>query len=138
MNLFQAILATYAEYLAANNRHEEAGFAFELVGKKDYAVISYEKAGLWRECINVAYSIPVSVSEIADLALRLADSLVEQRQFVDAARLYTDYGTDEAAIEKAVDALAKGFLFTEAIRLGLFPPPPPLFFWTTKRLTIGQ
>ena len=47
----------------------------------------------------------------------MADSLVEHRQFVDAARLYTDYGTDEEAIGKAVEALAKGFLFTEAIRI---------------------
>jgi hypothetical protein len=55
--------------------------------------------------------------DIAELATQLAESLVEQRQFVDAARLYIDYGIDDTAIEKGVNALAKGFHFTEAIRV---------------------
>lgn len=103
--------------MAGNSRHDEAGFAYELVGQKQAAVTSYEKAGLWRECINVAYQIPLPAEEIRELALRLGDWLVEHRQFVDGARVYTDYGADKEAIEKAVEALAKGFMFTEAIRI---------------------
>jgi hypothetical protein len=55
--------------------------------------------------------------DIVRLAIRLAESLVERRQFVDAAKLYVDYGTDETAIENAVNALAKGYHFTEAMRI---------------------
>jgi hypothetical protein len=107
----------YAEYLADNNRHEDAGFAYELVGQKQAAVTSYEKAGLWRQCINVAHKIPLPGEEIRDLAMRLGDWLVEHRQFIDGARVFTDYGGDNVTIEKAVEALAKGFMFTEAIRI---------------------
>lgn len=78
---------------------------------------SYTKAGLWRECLNIAYSLPMSTAEIAQLADGLAESLIERRQYVEAARLYIDYGMDDSAIEKAVNALAKGYHFTEAIRV---------------------
>ena len=59
----------------------------------------------------------MSSKDIVELATQLAESLFERRQFVDAARLYIGYGIDETAIEKAVNALAKGYHFTEAIRV---------------------
>lgn len=96
--------------------------AFELVGQKQKAIESYTKAGLWRECLNIAYSIPMPAKDLAELATQLAESLVERRQFVDAARLYIDYGTSDTAIEKAVNALAKGYHFTEAIRVVILSP----------------
>jgi hypothetical protein len=91
--------------------------AYELVGKKEESIASYEKAGMWRECLNVAYSFIMPIPEIRQLATRLAESLVEHRQFMEAARLYVDYGTDDNAIEHAINALAKGYHFTEAIRV---------------------
>jgi hypothetical protein len=72
---------------------------------------------MWKDCLNVAYSIPLPAEEIEQLAFNLADKLVERRQFRDAARLYLDYGKDETAMEKAVNALAKSYEFTEAIRV---------------------
>jgi hypothetical protein len=51
------------------------------------------------------------------LANQLAEALVERRQYTDAARVYIDYGKEETAIEKAVQALASGYQFTEAIRI---------------------
>lgn len=81
------------------------------------AISSYTHAGMWKECLNVAYSIPLSPEEIEQLAHKLADALFERRQFKFAARLYLDYGRDEASIEKAVTSLAKGYEFTEAIRV---------------------
>lgn len=59
----------------------------------------------------------MATAEIAQLAIQLADSLVEHRRFVEAARLYVDYGTDDSAIQNAVNALSTGFHFTEAIRV---------------------
>jgi elongator complex protein 1 len=91
--------------------------AYELVGRKEDAVSAYMKAGMWRECLNVGYSIPMAPPDITQLAVRLAESLVEHRQFIDAARLYIDYGTDGTAVESAVKALAKGYHFTEAMRV---------------------
>lgn len=72
---------------------------------------------MWKECLNVAYSVPLSQDEIELLAYQLADALFEGRQFKSAARLYLDYGRDEVSVEKAVTALAKGYEFTEAIRV---------------------
>lgn len=72
---------------------------------------------MWREALNMAYSIPLYQPDIAKLAVQLAESLMERRQFVDAARLYIDHGTDGAALQSAVDALSKGYHFTEAIRI---------------------
>jgi elongator complex protein 1 len=72
---------------------------------------------MWRECLNIAYSIPPPTPEFTQLALELADYLVEHRQYVDAARLYVDYSTNDTCIEKAVQALSKGYHFNEAIRI---------------------
>jgi len=55
--------------------------------------------------------------EIEQLGFKLAEGLLERRNFRDAARLYLDYGKDEGAMEKAVNALAKGYQFTEAFRV---------------------
>lgn len=99
--------------------------AYELVGRKEDAVSAYMKAGMWRECLNVAYTIPMASPDIALLADRLAESLIERRQFIDAARLYIDYGTDDTAVESAIKALAKGYHFTEAMRVVM------LFFFET-------
>jgi elongator complex protein 1 len=91
--------------------------AYELVAEKEKSLDCYTKAALWREAMNVAYSIPLSGEDLTQLAYRLADSLVTRGEYTDAARLYTDYGTDHSAIEKAVKALAKASQFSEAIRL---------------------
>src|SRR5579859_4111689 len=91
--------------------------AYDLVGDKKNAIEAYTKANLWRECLNAAYSIPMPPNEIVDLANKLAQALIDQRQFAEAARLYIDYGNDDVAVEKAVQALAKGYQFTEAIRV---------------------
>jgi len=91
--------------------------AYELVGQRKDAVMSYEKAGMWRECLNVAYAIPMAPLDIANLANRLAKSLMERREFVDAARLYIDYGKDEEALLNAISALTAGYHFSEAIRM---------------------
>jgi hypothetical protein len=124
--LIQAILGIYADYLADKSQHADAALgmslwyltvAYELVGEKEKAVESYTKAGLWRESLNIAYSIPKPAAEIAQLADRLAESLVGRREFTDAARVYIEYGKDDDAIAKAVNALASGYQFTEAIRI---------------------
>jgi len=91
--------------------------AYELVGQNQKALESYAKAGMWRECLNIAYSISMPLPEVAKVAHKLAASLVDNGQYVDAARLYVDYGNDRSAIESAVNALVKGYLFHEAIRV---------------------
>jgi elongator complex protein 1 len=115
--LTQLILGSYAGYLLENKLPAEAGLAYEMVGQLPKALESYTKALMWRESLNVAYAMSLSRHEIAELTTRLADSLLERREFVDAARLYIDYATDTTAIENAVKALVKGYHFSEAIRI---------------------
>ena len=91
--------------------------AYELVGLKEKAIEFYTKAVMWGEALNTAYSIPLPPPEIAHLAVQLAESLMERCQFVDAARLYIDYGTNDTALQNALHALFKAYHFTEAIRL---------------------
>jgi elongator complex protein 1 len=88
-----------------------------LVAEKEKAIAMYMKAGLWKECLNIAYTIPKTEDEITKMATELAESLVEHRHFADAARLYIDYAKDDETIAKAVSALAKAYQFTEAIRI---------------------
>ena len=97
--------------------------AYELVGQKEKAIESYAKAGLWRECLNVAYSIPMTGLEIEQLATQLAEDLLERRQFMDGARIYIDYIDNSRSIEQAVTVLMKGYQFSEAIRVVCFIPP---------------
>jgi len=121
------ILESYADHLADINLLAEAGLgnstpfvltlAYEIVGQKLKALESYAKGVVWKECLNVAYSLSMSSHEIGQLADRLANSLLERRQFNDAARLYVDYASDESGIKNAVKALIKGYQFSEAIRI---------------------
>jgi len=78
---------------------------------------AYTKAGMWKEALNMAYSLPLSESEMGDLATRLAQTCLERRQFTDAARLFMEYATGEDKLDNAVNALVKAYQFTEAIRI---------------------
>jgi len=78
---------------------------------------SYTKAGMWKESLNMAYSLSLSELAMGSLAAQLAQTCLERRQFTDAARLFMDYATGEDKLDNAVNALVKAYQFTEAIRV---------------------
>ena len=78
---------------------------------------SYTKAGMWKESLNMAYSLSLSELAMGSLAAQLAQTCLERRQFTDAARLFMDYVTGEDKLDNAVNALVKAYQFTEAIRV---------------------
>ncbi len=75
---------------------------------------AYRAAGYWREALFCAGRVPLPTNQVQELAIALADSLYEQKDYVHAAQLYLDHGSD---IEKVAKTLCKGFLFADAMRL---------------------
>jgi elongator complex protein 1 len=69
---------------------------------------------MWQEALSCAYLIPLPESELKELAQSLADTLVETRQFFEAATIYSDHLQD---FETAARTLCKGYYFPSAIRL---------------------
>lgn len=88
--------------------------AFEFVKLHQSAMEAYRAAGYWREALACASRIPLPTSHVHGLAMTLADSLYEQKDYIHAAQLYLGYGSD---IEKVVKTLCKGYLFADAMHV---------------------
>jgi elongator complex protein 1 len=108
------IMRLYADYLAINNKHKEAGLAYEYLGDHTAAWPCYRSANLWREALSSATMADVPTSELETLASSLAESLAESKDFLAAATITLDYFTDASA---AARLLCKGCHFAEAVRI---------------------
>ncbi len=84
------------------------------MGQYQKALESYRAAGCWREALYCAAQANVAQPQVQALARSFADSLYESKDFLNAARLYIDYGND---VEMAARTYCKGYLFAEAMRL---------------------
>ncbi|TKA71477.1 hypothetical protein B0A55_06939 [Friedmanniomyces simplex] len=112
-----------AEFLSSRNRYKEAGVAYEFVRDHASAYEAYRSAGLWQECLASAALVPVTDDELLGLAVDLAASLEEAKDYKAAATVHVDYLDD---LEAAVKLLCKGYHFSEATRLASLHRKPEL------------
>ncbi|KAK9466881.1 IKI3 family-domain-containing protein [Lipomyces arxii] len=109
-----AILTLFAKYLKQNGEFKEAGLAYELLGDYNDALDSYVLGTHWREALAVCSMANSAQSDVHDVSLKLAEALLEARQYKDSATVYLEYCRD---LKEAVLALCKGFFYSDAIRI---------------------
>ena len=131
---FKDVMALYADYLNEQSQFKEAGLgmahlvldlivpavvtdltlAYEFVTQFEKAMQAYRAAGCWRESLACAGQAGIPSSEIQALAEAFADTLYEDKDYFNSARLYQDY---QGGGQRAARVYCKGLHFAEAIRL---------------------
>lgn len=119
---------------------------FSLASNKPRAMKSYEKAHAWKELFTLALTEKLEEGEIAEMCERVAsesllsvillrisspstdairfrssDHLASRGKYVEAGRIWLDYGHD---LSEAVSAFCKGRDFSEAYRVVRRTAPP--------------
>ncbi|KAF2480024.1 IKI3 family-domain-containing protein [Neohortaea acidophila] len=107
------LMRLYADFLSNRNRFPEAGVAYESISDYRSAYEAYASANLWQECLSSASLVPLSTSDLSNLASSLADGMEEIKNFTAAAAIHLDYLND---LDTSARLLCKGYLFAEAIR----------------------
>ena len=88
--------------------------AYEFVTLFEKAMQAYRAGGCWRESLACAGQAGIPSPEIQALAKAFADSLYEDKDYFNSARLYQEYQDDS---QRAARVYCKGLHFAEAIRL---------------------
>jgi elongator complex protein 1 len=119
----KAIMRDYADFLFSMSRFGEAGYAYEYLGETSLAIESYQSAGLWRECLFAAHRAQLPADSLHDLASTLAESLLEAKEYLNAATIFAEHLHD---IPAAARALCKGAHYADAMRLVVLHARPEL------------
>ncbi|KAM5455745.1 putative elongator complex protein 1 [Microsporum audouinii] len=114
-DLLHDMTKLHADYLYDQSNHKEAAIAYESLGMFKPAYESYKLAHMWQECLFCAALVPLSETDMKELATSLAATLTdESKDYVSAARIQSDYLHD---IPNAARLLCKGTQFGDACRL---------------------
>ncbi|XP_062249522.1 elongator complex protein 1 [Platichthys flesus] len=111
---YKALSCSYAEHLVEQQQAEQAGLLLWRCGESVSALQAFASSSSWRNAICVAQQIPLPPDQLALLARDLAEKLIEQRRFSEAALLLDQYAKD---CEEAILALITGAVWEEALRL---------------------
>ncbi|XP_070693015.1 elongator complex protein 1 [Pempheris klunzingeri] len=111
---YKALSCAYAEYLMEQQQAELAGLLLWRCGEPVRALQAFASSCSWRNAICVAQQILLPPDQLALLARDLAEKLVEQRRYSEAALLLDQYAKD---CEEAILALINGAVWEEALRL---------------------
>jgi elongator complex protein 1 len=107
----------YADFLSQRNRFADAALAYDFLGMYPEASEAYRQASMWKECLSTALLVPDSSSkpeQVRSLALSLASTCEETKDFASAAMIHRDY-LDDA--ENAIRLFCRAYDVAEAIRL---------------------
>ncbi|XP_056295683.1 elongator complex protein 1 isoform X1 [Pseudoliparis swirei] len=110
----KALSCAYAEHLMEQQQPEQAGLLLWRCGEPVGALQAFASSCSWRNAICTAQQIPLPADQLALLARDLAEKLIEQRRFSEAALLLDQYAKD---CEEAILALITGSVWEEALRL---------------------
>ena len=110
---FNEISNLYAEVLTAEHKYDEAGIILARCGNHKRAIKCFTMSGDWQLALSCASSLQYSTESYRELAKSLADNLVSKSKYCDAAILLEEV----ADFEGAVDALLKGKLWANALRV---------------------
>ncbi|XP_069025578.1 LOW QUALITY PROTEIN: elongator complex protein 1 [Embiotoca jacksoni] len=111
---YKALSCIYAEHLVEQQQAEQAGLLLWRCGEPVTALQAFAGSSSWRNAICVAQQIPLPPDQLALLARDLAEKLIEQRRYSEAALLLDQYAKD---CEEAILALITGAVWEEALRL---------------------
>ncbi|XP_062281741.1 elongator complex protein 1 [Scomber scombrus] len=111
---YKALSCAYAEHLMEQQQAEQAGLLLWRCGEPASALQAFASSSSWRNAICVAQQLPLPPDQLALLARDLAEKLIEQRRYSEAALLLDQYAKD---CEEAILALINGAVWEEALRL---------------------
>ncbi|XP_061580732.1 elongator complex protein 1 [Cololabis saira] len=111
---YKFLSCVYAEYLVEQQQAEQAGLLLWRCRETVRALQAFTNCSSWRSAICVAQQIPLPPDQLALLARDLAEKLIEQRRYAEAALLLDQYAKD---CEEAILALITGAVWEEALRL---------------------
>ncbi|XP_076005236.1 elongator complex protein 1 [Genypterus blacodes] len=111
---YKALSCAYAEHLIEQQQVEQAGLLLWRCGETAGALNAFTSSSSWRNAICAAQQIPLPPDKLALLARDLAEKLIEQRRYSEAALLLDQYAKD---CEEAIMALITGAVWEEALRL---------------------
>ncbi|XP_046881186.1 elongator complex protein 1 isoform X2 [Hypomesus transpacificus] len=111
---YKAVSCAYAEHLVEQGQAGQAGLLLWRCGETSRALQAFVGGTSWRHALCVAQQIPLPSDQLALLARDLADKLMEQRRYTEAAVLLEQYAKD---CEEAISALITGAVWEEALRL---------------------
>lgn len=98
----------------AENRYDEAGFAYEFLRHFDLAAASYQKAGLWRQCLFAASQAGYDKVTFTNLCQSVARDLNEAKNYEAEATVYLEYLNE---IPEAIRLFCKANAYDEAMRV---------------------
>uniref|UniRef100_UPI003AAE985C elongator complex protein 1 n=2 Tax=Centroberyx gerrardi TaxID=166262 RepID=UPI003AAE985C len=110
----KALSLAYADHLMEQQQAEQAGLLLWRCGEPAGALQAFVSSCCWRDAICTAQQIPLQNDQLALLARELAEKLMEQRRYAEAALLLDQYAKD---CEEAIAALITGAVWEEALRL---------------------
>uniref|UniRef100_A0A7N6BIW1 Elongator complex protein 1 n=1 Tax=Anabas testudineus TaxID=64144 RepID=A0A7N6BIW1_ANATE len=122
---YKALSCAYAEHLVQQQQAEQAGLLLWRCGEPVSALQAFASSTSWRNAICVAQQIPLPPDQLALLARDLAEKLIEQRRYSEAALLLDQYAKD---CEEAILALITGAVWEEALRLKCLRQPCNIMF----------
>ncbi|CAL8300618.1 unnamed protein product [Arctogadus glacialis] len=111
---YKALSCAYAEHLVAQQLPEQAGLLLWRCGEPGRALQAFVSASSWRHALCVAQQVPLPPDQLSLLARDMAERLIDQRRYAEAALLLDQYAED---CEEAISALIKGAVWEEALRL---------------------
>jgi len=102
----------YGDYLEINSKHLDEALIWSTAGQEEKAIHAFKKCGHWRKVIYLSQKI--GKTNIQEIAKDMADDLVENFKFKDAAFIYESYCND---FELAFNTLIRGDFYDDAIRI---------------------
>ncbi|WEW55517.1 Putative elongator complex protein 1 [Emydomyces testavorans] len=124
-DLLRDMTQLYADHLHDQSKYKEAAIvsttrtnrpteAYESLGQYESAYETYKTANMWQECLYCATLVPLSESQMTDLAQSLVTALTEIKDYISAATIYLDHLQD---IPAAARLLCRGSKFGDACRI---------------------
>ncbi|XP_041845937.1 elongator complex protein 1 [Melanotaenia boesemani] len=111
---YKCLSCAYADHLVEQQQAEQAGLLLWRCREPVRALQAFTSSSSWRNAICVAQQIPLPPDQLSLLARDLAEKLIEQRRYSEAALLLDQYAKD---CEEAILALITGAVWEEALRL---------------------
>ncbi|KAM8847725.1 elongator complex protein 1 [Synchiropus picturatus] len=111
---YKTLSCAYAEHLVEQQQVEQAGLLLWRCGELMVALQAFTGCSSWRNAVCVAQEMKLPPEQVSLLARDLAEKLMEQRRYSEAALLLDQYAKD---CEEAILALITGAAWEEALRL---------------------
>ena len=107
------ITLLYADHLRRQSKHQDAAVAYEYLQNYEAASECYRLAHSWQESLSCATLVPLEQPKMRALAMSIADSQIELKDYRAAATIHLDYFHN---VEEAARLFCRGYYIADATR----------------------